>query len=168
MIPRLALTLALVVWASAAADAQESEDFMRPCLRGDLLGHWQVIRSGSASGRRLDRGDPVHQPHQRYVFKSNATMDYRASATALTEAEERAFARAPAPTTWALERDGRLVRRHAGTAREETSDCRVVTRRLSDPRSPIFALPGDVVLTDQDEEARPIARRLLRKLPSEE
>src|SRR5262245_18819987 len=70
-IRRVVLALALAAWTGAAAEAQDSEDFMRPCRRGDLVGHWQVIRSGSAGGLRVDRSDPVHQPHQRYVFKPN-------------------------------------------------------------------------------------------------
>jgi hypothetical protein len=31
----------------------------------------------------------------------------------------------------------------------------------------VRVLPGDVLLTDQGEDERPIARRLLRKLPAD-
>jgi hypothetical protein len=70
--------------------------------------------------------------------------------------------------TWALEAGGRLMRQQAGAARVERSECRVVTKAMRDPRSRVPALPGDVLLTDQGEDERPITRRLLRKLRSDE
>jgi hypothetical protein len=44
----------------------------------------------------------------------------------------------------------------------------VVLQALRDPKSPVLAQPGDLVLTDQGVDARPISRRLLRKLSSDE
>jgi hypothetical protein len=161
----VALALGLTV---EPAVAQETEDVLRPCRRADLIGHWQVIRFGFASGAEVDRGDAAYQPFQRYVFNANATTAYTASATAPSAEEEQAFARAPAAATWALEAGGRLRRQRAGAAGVATSECRVVLQPLRDSRSPVFALPGDVVLTDQGQDARPITRRLLRKLPSGE
>jgi hypothetical protein len=165
---RLAPGLALLVLAAATAGAQEVEDVLRPCRRADLIGFWQVIRFGFASGARIDRNDPGYQAHQRYVFNSDATMAYAAAATPTTVEQDRALATGPATVTWALDAAGRLLRQRPGDARLETSECRVVTRLLRDPRSPIPALPGDVLLTDQGQDARPIARRLLRKLPPAE
>jgi hypothetical protein len=165
---RLSVAVAVVALACGPAPAQEGEAVLRPCRRADLLGHWQVIRFGFASGAQVDRADPAYGPYQRYVFNANATMAYVAAAVAPSADEERAFARAPAAVTWALQPGGRLLRQRAGAARVETSECRVVTQVLRDARSPVFALPGDVVLTDQGEDARPIARRLLRRLPSDE
>jgi hypothetical protein len=165
---RLVLGLVVAALMAAPAGAQEAEEPLRPCRRADLLGHWQVIRFGLASGAPVDRADPAYQAHQRYVFHSNATMAYVATPMAPSADEERAFARAPAAVTWALDPGGRLRRQRAGAPGVETSECRVVLRALKDARSPVLALPGDVVLTDQDEERRPLARRLLRKLPAGE
>jgi hypothetical protein len=93
-------------------------------------------------------------------------MTYAASATPPTPDQDRALAQAPSAVTWALDAGGRLLQQRAGATRVETSECRVVTHPLRDPRSPVPGLPGDVLLTDQGEDARPLARRLLRKLPS--
>lgn len=165
-IRRLSLALAVVWVAGAPVAAQESPDFLRACRRTDLIGLWHVIRFGLAPGAGADRNDPAYRIHQRYVFNANATMAYVASATPLTVEEERALAGAPAPVTWALDAGGRLLRQRPGAAGLETSECQVVTQPLRDSRSPVPALPGDVLLTDQGEDARPIARRLLRKVPS--
>lgn len=162
----MSLALALVSLAAAPAGAQEPEEALRACRRADLIGLWAVIRSGFASGAEVDRSDPAYQLHQRYVFSSNATVAYAASATPPTAGEDRALAQAPSAVTWALDAGGRLLRQPAGPTRVETSECRVVTQPLRDSRSPVLALPGDVLLTDQGEDARPLARRLLRKLPS--
>ena len=166
---RLVLGLAVVAVMATTAGAQEGEEPLRPCRRSDLLGHWQVIRLGIASGARVDRADPAYHPYQRYVFHGNATMAYTASANPPSADDERAFSRAPGSVTWTLEPGGRLRRQRDGASGGvETSECRVVLRALKDGRSPVLALPGDVVLTDEDEAARPIARRLLRKLPADE
>jgi hypothetical protein len=165
---RLGPALIVVALMAAPADAQDADDPLRPCRRADLLGHWQVIRFGLASGARVDRGDPAYQPYQRYVFHGNATMAFTATPLPPSMDEERAFARAPAVVTWALDPGGRLRRQRAGAADAQTSECQVVLRPLKDPRSPVLAQPGDLVLTDHDAEARPIARRLLRKLPADE
>jgi hypothetical protein len=165
---RLVLGLAVAALLVAPAGAQEGEEPLRPCRRADLLGHWQVIRFGLASGARVDRADPAYHAYQRYVFHGNATMVYAASATPPSADEEHALARAPAAVTWTLDPGGRLQRQREGTPGVETSECRVVLRALKDSRSPVLALPGDVVLTDEDEAARPIARRLLRKLLADE
>jgi hypothetical protein len=68
--------------------------------------------------------------------------------------------------TWALDGGGRLMRQQAGVSRVATSECRVVTRAVQDPRSTVPAMPGDVLLTDQGADERPITRRLLRRVPT--
>lgn len=155
--------LALAVLLAVPAFAQEDEG-LRPCRRGDLIGFWQVIRFGFAIGAAVDRGDPAYQTHQRYVFNANATMAYSASDVPPTPDEHRALLLAPAPVTWALDGGGRLMRQQAGVPRVATSECRVVTRAVQDPRSKVPALPGDVLLTDQGADERPITRRLLRRV----
>ena len=159
--------LALAVLLAVPAFAQEDEG-LRPCRRGDLIGFWQVIRFGFAIGAAVDRGDPAYQTHQRYVFNANATMAYSASDIPPTPDEHRALLLAPATLTWALDAGGRLLRQEAGALRATTSECRIVTRPVRDPRSPLPALPGDVLLTDQGEDERPITRRLLRKVQAGE
>jgi hypothetical protein len=160
---RLAPALALAVLLAPPALAQEP-DFLRPCRRADLVGFWRVIRFGFAAGAAVDRSAPAYQMHQRYVFNSNATMAYSASPVPPTPDEHRAMLLAPAATTWALDAGGRLMRHDAGATRVDTSECRVVTRAVRDPRSKVPVMPGDVLLTDQGEDERPITRRLLRRL----
>ncbi|HXD99074.1 MAG TPA: hypothetical protein VN646_21160 [Candidatus Acidoferrum sp.] len=163
----LSWILALVVLVATPALAQD-EDVLRPCRRADLIGFWRVVRFGFASGAAVDRSDPAYQMHQRYVFNSNATMAYSASEVPPTPAEHRALLLAPAPVTWALDAGGHLMRQEAGSARVEKSECRVVTRAVRDPRSKVPVLAGDVLLTDQGEDDRPITRRLLRKVKAGE
>jgi hypothetical protein len=164
---RLAPALALIGLLAVPALAQDDE-ILRPCRRGDLIGLWRVIRFGFATGAAVDRADPAYQPHQRYVFNSNATMTYSAFEVPPTPDEHRALLLRPASVTWALEAGGRLMRQRAGVAGVEKSECRVITKAMRDPRSTVPALPGDVLLTDQGEDERPITRRLLRKLQSDE
>jgi hypothetical protein len=163
--PWLVAWLALGLVGSAAA---AEDDVFRPCRRGDLIGMWRVVRFGFATGATVDRTDPVYQPHQRYVFNSNATMAYAASETQPTPDQHRALRLGPAPMRWALDSAGRLRRRSPGAGRVETSECRVITQPLRDPRSPEPVLAGDVLLTDQGRDAQPIARRLLRRLEPDE
>jgi len=164
---RLAPALALVGLLAVPALAQD-DDVLRPCRRADLIGLWRVIRFGFATGAAVDRADPAYQPHQRYVFNSNATMTYSASEVPPTPDEHRALLLSPAPVTWAVEAGGRLMRQRAGATRVDKGECRVVTKEMRDPRSTVPVLPGDVLLTDQGEDERPITRRLLRKLQSGE
>jgi hypothetical protein len=159
---RVASAVALAVLLATPALAQD--DAFRPCRRADLIGLWQVIRFGFATGASVDRSDPVYQPHQRYVFNSNATMAYAASELPPTPEEHRALLLAPAAVTWALDARGHLMRQAAGAARVDRSECRVVTRAVRDPKSTVPVLPGDVLLTDQGEDERPITRRLMRKV----
>jgi hypothetical protein len=159
--------LLLVIALTAPALAQE-EDVMRPCRRADLIGFWRVIRFGFASGSPVDRADPTYQMHQRYVFNANATMAYAASEEPPTSEEHRTLLLAPAPVTWALDARGHLMRQQAGSARVDRSECRVVTRPGRDVRSTVPVLAGDVLLTDQGEDERPIVRRLLRKVQAGE
>jgi hypothetical protein len=158
---------AFVLLVAGPAGAQET-DVLRACRRADLIGLWQVIRFGFATGADVDRSDPAYQMHQRYVFNANATMAYTASDVPPTADEHRALLLRPAAATWTLDGRGWLVRQDPGAARVARSECRVVTQPLKDPRSAVPALPGDVLLTDQGEDERPITRRLLRKLQAEE
>jgi hypothetical protein len=157
------LALALMLFAAPAA-AQEPGDVMRPCRRADLLGLWEVIRFGVAREAAVDPQDPAYRMHQRFVFRTDATMVYRASATPLTIDDERALQDEASDMTWAVE-DGRLLRQRAGAGTLQRSECQVVTRPLRDRRSPVPARPGDVLLTDRTEDDRPLVRRLLRRLP---
>ena len=162
---RVGLALALVGLLAPPALAQP-EDFLRPCRRADLIGAWLVVRFGFATGATVDRADPAYQPHQRYVFNANATMAYAASEVPPTPEQQRALLLDPSPTTWAIEAGGRLVRHRAGATRVDRSDCQVFTKEMHDPRSKVPMLPGDIQLTDQGDDERPITRRLLRKVQS--
>jgi len=42
--------------------------------------------------------------------------------------------------------------------------CQILLAKVSDPRSPVPGLPGDLLLTHYGEDGKPIARRLLRKM----
>jgi hypothetical protein len=154
--------LLLVLAAPVAAD--ETDAFMRPCRRADLLGLWQVVRVGRIAGSVVDPADREQQPHQRYVFHANATMRYASSPLPFTAEDDRRLLAEPASVTWALGPDGRLLRQREGAPRAEASTCRVLTRPVKDPKNPLRALPGDVLLTDLGEDERPTVRRLLRRL----
>jgi hypothetical protein len=163
---RLSTTVTLLGVLAGPVFGQEAEMF-RPCRRADLIGFWGVVRFGFASGARVDRGDPDYQPYQRYVFNADETMAYAATDVPPTSEQQRTLLRAPGSATWAVDGRGRLMRQAAGSTRVETSECRVITRAVRDPRSSVRVLPGDVLLTEQGEDERPIARRLLRKLPAD-
>lgn len=164
----LALMLAGLIAVPALAQPAQVADVLRPCRRTDLIGFWHVVRFGFATGVTVDRSAPAYRMHQRYVFNANATMAYSASEVPPTPDEHRAMLLARAATTWALDVAGRLLRQDPGAGRAETSECQVVIQAVRDPRSTVPAMPGDVLLTDQGEDERPIARRLLRKLEPEE
>lgn len=162
---RRSLTVAVALLAlTAGPAAAQNPGVLRPCRRVDLIGVWLVIRFGFAAGATVDRADPAYLPYQRYVFNSNATMAYIASDAPPTPEERRTLLLAPPSVTWALDASGHLMRQAPGAARMERSECRVITRPGRDPRSKIPVLAGDVLLTDQAEDERPVARRLLRKV----
>lgn len=158
--------VAVVVLALAAAPAaaQDARDALSPCRRSDVLGLWTVLRLGVAPSARVDRSDAMFDPHQRYVFHANATMLHATSTKAYTPADERALLAAPATTTWAVDLDGRLLLQKEGAIRLEVAACRVLLKEVKDPRSSEPAREGDMLLTEYDENDRPVARRLLRKL----
>jgi hypothetical protein len=160
--PALVVVVALAGGPAVAQPADE--DVLRPCRRADLIGVWRVVRFGFATGASVNRADPAYQPHQRYVFNANATMSYSASELPPTPKEHRALLLGPAAVTWALDAGGRLLRQPPGAARVDRSECRIITREVRDPRSMAPALAGDVLLTDQGDDERPLTRRLLRKL----
>jgi hypothetical protein len=164
----LASTLALILSLPVVPALAQDDDVFRPCRRTDLIGLWRVVRFGFATGALVDRDDPAYQPHQRYVFNANATMAYTASDVPPTPEEHRALLLSPAPETWALDASGGLLRQPPGAAHLDRSECRVITRPVRDPRSPVPALVGDVLLTEQGADERPITRRLLRKLSAGE
>jgi hypothetical protein len=157
------LLLGALALAGAAA-AQEAAEALQPCRRADVLGLWEVVRLGLPRGSPVDRTDPAYHPFQRYVFHANATMLHVTSLKQFTAAQQRALLTAPAPTTWAIDVDGRLLLQRQGATRLEASACRVLVKEVTDPRSSAPAYPGDLLLTDYDENDRPAARRLLRRL----
>jgi hypothetical protein len=162
-----AAAMTLAGLAATPAWAQKPEEFMRPCRRADLIGVWRVMRFGFASGADVDRTHPDYQPHQRYVFHSNATMAYRASSTPFAAEDERALAKTPGSDMWAVEANGKLMRQSAGTPQISSTECRVMTRAVKDPRgSQPTAQPGDIVLTERGDDDRPTTRRLLRRISS--
>jgi hypothetical protein len=161
----VAPALVVVALAGGVAVAQApDEDVLRPCRRADLIGVWRVVRFGFATAARVNRADPAYQPHQRYVFNANATMSYSASEVPPTPEEHRAMLLGPAAETWALDPGGRLLRQSPGAARVDRSECRIITREVRDPKSAVPVLAGDILLTEQGDDERPLTRRLLRKL----
>jgi hypothetical protein len=59
---------------------------------------------------------------------------------------------------------GRLLTRKSGAPGPEVDACQILLTKISDPRSPVPGLPGDLLLTHYSEEGKPVARRLLRKM----
>lgn len=150
--------------SAGAAAAQEIADATRACTRTDLLGGWQVIRLGPATGVRVDRSDPAFFPHQQYVFGKDATVRHLASQTLITNADHRALLAVTAAGTWAVDAAGRLLLLRAGQARLETSACLVLVREVTDPKTRLRSLPGDILLTTADAADKPLYRRQLRRL----
>ena len=164
-IARLLPALAVIGLLTAPAQALDPREFMRPCKRHDLLGVWRVMRLGLPPGTPVDRTDPAYLPHQRYVFHSNATMAHVTQEVPFTPEEQRGLLKLPAPTTWAMESEGRLVRQRDGVAAVEKADCQVMLEPVTDPKgSQPRAQRGDILLTDENADRQPTTRRLLRRI----
>ena len=157
------LMFGVAAWLGAVA-ADETSETLRPCTRADLVGTWAVIRFGTAPSVRVDPADPYFHPHQRYVFHANASMRHLTSTTPVTMEDHRAMLAAPSTTTWAVDDRGRLIMQKKGVSGPDVDVCQVLVAKVVDPKSPIPALPGDLLLTHYDENANPVARRLLRRL----
>jgi len=156
---------ALVLLAASPASAIDRDEIMRPCKRHDLIGIWRVMRLGLTGGAPVDRTDAAFLPHQRYVFHSNATMLHATQEVPFTAQEQRELIKAPSAATWAMESEGRLLRQRDGVAAVERADCRVLLRAVKDPKtSQPTAQVGDILLTEETADARPPARRLLRRI----
>ena len=165
-LPVVALALALLaapltVSAAAADDAREA---LRPCRREDLIGTWAMIRLGTARAAQVDLADPDYYPYQLYAFHTDASMRHLTAPAPVGPAERRTILSAPSTITWTVDGNGRLLTRKDAAAAPEIDACAVLLAKVSDPRSPIPGLPGDLLLTHYGEDGKPIARRLLRKL----
>ena len=159
------MALGIAAWlAASSVAADETSEALRPCTRADLIGTWAVIRFGTAPSVRVDPADPHFHPHQRYVFHTDASMRHLTSATPVTREDHRAMLAAPSTSTWAVDNRGRLLVQKDGVSRPDVGVCQVLVVKVVDPRSQVPGLPGDLLLTHHDENAQPIARRLLRKL----
>lgn len=159
------LALGIAAWLGAGAlAADEPSEALVPCVRADLVGTWAVIRFGSVLSARVDREDPYFYPYQRYIFHADASMRHLTSTTPVTPEDHRAILAAPVTTTWTVDDRGRLLTQKDGAPRPDVDACQVLVTKVVDPRSRIPGLPGDLLLTRYDESAKPIARRLLRKL----
>lgn len=163
----VALLLALLASPAAsgpgAAAADDVTEALRPCTRGDLIGIWAMIRQGTARSVRIDSTDPSFYPYQRFAFRADASLAHLAAPTRVGPEEQRVILSAPTTTTWTVDRPGRLlIRKDKGAPAIDA--CEVLRAKISDPRSPIPGLPGDLLLTHYGEDGKPIARRLLRKI----
>jgi hypothetical protein len=159
----LAMLAAPIAWPPGASAAEIGEA-LRPCARADLIGTWAVIRFGTVPSARGDPAPPAVRPHQRYVFEADSGLRHLASGSPITRDDHRAMLAAPAAAAWAIDDRGRLLVTRDGAAEPEVNDCKVLVAKVNDPRSTVPALPGDLLLTQYDENDRPIARRLLRKI----
>jgi len=171
----LAITVLAVLAASLirsdthAVAADDLRDALRPCTRGDLIGTWAMIRLGTAPSVRVDQSDPYFYPYQRYAFSANRSMRHLAATAPVGPEEQQAILSAPPTTTWTVDDKGRLLTRRSGATAPEVDACQILLTKISDPRSPVPGLPGDLLLTHYSEDGKPVARRLLRKMsgPSE-
>jgi hypothetical protein len=111
----------------------------------------------------VDLADPSFYPYQRFAFRADASLRHLAAPAPVGPEEQRVILSAPTTTTWAVDAKGRLLTRKNGAA-PEIDACQVLLAKVSDPRSPIPGLPGDLLLTHYGEDGKPIARRLLRKI----
>jgi hypothetical protein len=163
------LAASLVRSGTHAAAADDVRDALRPCTRGDLIGTWAMIRLGTAPSVRVDQSDPYFYPYQRYAFSANRSMRHLAATAPVGPEEQQAILSAPPTTTWTVDDKGRLLTRKSGAMAPEVDACQILLTKISDPRSPVPGLPGDLLLTHYSEDGQPVARRLLRKMsgPSE-
>ena len=167
---RVVLLLALTAAALASAHARRAEaaddpsGALRPCRRADLIGVWAMIRLGTASSARVDPANPVLSPYQRFAFRSDASLRHLGAVSAVGPEEQRAILTGPATAAWSVDRNGRLLTRKEEAGAPEIDACQVLLTKISDPRSPIPGLPGDLLLTHYGQDGQPVARRLLRKM----
>jgi hypothetical protein len=163
------LAASLVRSGTHAAAADDVRDALRPCTRGDLIGTWAMIRLGTGPSVRVDQSDPYFYPYQRYAFSANRSMRHLAATAPVGPEEQQAILSAPPTTTWTVDDKGRLLTRKSGATAPEVDACQILLTKISDPRSPVPGLPGDLLLTHYSEDGQPVARRLLRKMsgPSE-
>ena len=165
--PVVALLLAQLVapLAARALAADDARDALRPCTREDLVGTWAMIRLGTARSAQVDRADPYFYPYQRYAFHTDSSMRHLTALARVSPDAQRSFLSEPSTITWTVEK-GRLLTRKDRAAAPEIDACQVLLAKVTDPRSSIPGLPGDLLLTHYGEDGQPIARRLLRKIAS--
>jgi len=157
--------LAMVGLTLLPAAAVDPREMLRPCKRQDLIGVWRVMRFGFAQGASVDRNDPAYLPHQRYVFHSNATMAYATQDVPFTADGQRELVKLPTTATWAMDPEGRLIRQRDGMPAVELADCQIVLSPINDPKgSQPRAQRGDILLTEETPDHKPITRRLLRRI----
>lgn len=161
----LAVLAALLIRSGThAVAADDLRDALRPCTRGDLVGTWAMIRLGTAPSVRVDQSDPYFYPYQRYAFSADRSMRHLTATAPVGPEEQKAILSAPPTTTWTVDDTGRLLTRKSGAPGPEVDACQILLTKISDPRSPVPGLPGDLLLTHYSEEGKPVARRLLRKM----
>jgi len=161
----LAVLAALLIRSGThAVAADDLRDALRPCTRGDLIGTWAMIRLGTAPSVRVDQSDPYFYPYQRYAFSADRSMRHLTATGPVGPEEQKAILSAPPTTTWTVDDTGRLLTRKSGAPGPEVDACQILLTKISDPRSPVPGLPGDLLLTHYSEEGKPVARRLLRKM----
>jgi len=161
----LAVLAALLVRPGTnAVAADDLRDALRPCTRGDLIGTWAMIRLGTAPSVRVDPSDPYFYPYQRYAFSADRSMRHLTATVPVGPEEQQAILSAPPTTTWTVDDKGRLLTRKSGATAPEVDACQLLLAKISDPRSPVPGLPGDLLLTHYSEDGKPVARRLLRKM----
>ncbi|PYN35548.1 MAG: hypothetical protein DME01_11470 [Candidatus Rokuibacteriota bacterium] len=166
------VALALVLFAGSftlwpggrAVALDDPREALRSCTRTDLIGTWAMIRLGTAPSVRVDATDPYFYPYQRYAFSADRRMRHLTATVPVGPEEQRTILSAPATMTWSVDDGGRLLTRKIGAAAPEVDACQILLAKVSDPRSPVPGLPGDLVLTHYGEDGKPIARRLLRKM----
>jgi hypothetical protein len=158
------LASSLVRSGTHAVAADDPHDALRPCTRGDLIGTWAMIRLGTAPSVRMDESDPYFYPYQRYAFSADRSMRHLTATAPVGPEQQQAILSAPPTTTWTVDDKGRLLTRKAGATAPEIDACQILLAKVSDPRSSVPGLPGDLLLTHYGEDGKPVARRLLRKM----
>jgi len=142
----------------------DPRDALRSCTRADLIGTWAMIRLGTSPSVRVDATDPDFYPYQRYAFSADRRMRHLTATAPVGPEEQRVILSAPATITWTVDDRGRLLTKKDGAAAPEVDACQILLAKVTDPRSPVPGLPGDLLLTHYGQDGKPIARRLLRKM----
>jgi hypothetical protein len=154
--------------ASIRLESPRAHAEYRPCEAADLPGVWETV---SIAVRGASPQEPFFLPYQRFEFTGDGRMKHMVSARPFGPAEEKAWAKRAAATSYEAKKGGELSTRAEGAPDAVTAFCAAV---VSDtPAAILEGLPpdaaarmprkDDVLLAYLRGYGEPYAAKLLRK-----